>query len=137
MSDIISNNKFNKPLINFMCSLNTLHMYTSILVYSKTSFLNSIPSILLSITSYMYWSNPKNNSIMTIDETMAHFNVVFHLYNSFHFNRELPVILIVYFMIFFYTYSKYFVTINNNELSIFSHSIVVVLGNVAAIIVYY
>lgn len=139
MSDksITNSIKFNKNLLSFMCYLNTLHVLTTILVYLKKDILYSFPSLLLTITSYSYWSNPKEGIIQKVDETMAHFNVIYHLYNSFIFNRELPVILIVYFMIFFYAYSNYFLNIKNNELSLFSHSIVVVLGNTAAIIVYY
>lgn len=129
--------KFNKELIEFMCYLNILHIGTTILVFLKKNLLYSLPSLFLTITSYLYWTNPKDGIIMKIDETMAHFNVIFQLYNSFIFNRELPVILIVYCMIFLYAYSNYFLKIKNNEYSLFFHSIVVLLGNIAAIIVYY
>lgn len=133
----LNNVKFNKHLIEFMCYLNTLHIATTFFVYFKQNFLYSIPCLLLSITSYLYWSNPKDGIVMKVDETMAHFNVVYQLYNSFIFNKQLPVILIIYFMIFFYAYSNYYYKENNKEFSIFSHSVVVVLGNTAAIIVYY
>ena len=137
MTDIIHNVRFSKPLYHFMCYLNMLHIATTILIYCNTDIIHCTPSLLLTVTSYLFWSCPKYGIIMKIDEFMAHFNVLYHLYNSFNYTRELPVIIIVYCMIFFYAYSKYFLTVKNHEYSIFSHSIVVLLGNIAVIVVYH
>ena len=129
--------RFNQSLIEFMCNLNTLHIFTSILIYVKMGFLYSVPSCLLTVTSYLYWTHPTEGVIKTADELVAHMNVVYHVYNSMQNGNELCVIVIVYVMILLNAYSNYYIKLGEKEKSIYSHSVVVVLGNIAAIIVYY
>ena len=129
--------RFNDSLIYFMCNLNILHVFTSILIYVKMGFLYSLPSCLLTVTSYLYWIHPTQGVIKIADESVAHMNVVYHVYNSIKRGNELYVILIVYIMVLLNVYSNYYVKLGEKEKSIYSHSVVVVLGNIAAIITYY
>ena len=129
--------RFNDSLIYFMCHLNILHVFTSILIYVKMGFLYSLPSCLLTVTSYLYWIHPTQGVIKIADESVAHMNVVYHVYNSIKRGNELYVILIVYIMVLLNVYSNYYVKLGEKEKSIYSHSVVVVLGNIAAIITYY
>lgn len=126
MTDII----YRKDNSNFILSMNGLNIFTTLFIYYKKGFLSSVPHSLVCISSYCFWSAPRNNYIMYLDYLAVFNTICFSFYKSIKYKREHIIGPILSCVLFTYFVSMNFKNRKNEDLCVYTHSLTYLLGNI-------
>lgn len=132
MTDII----YRKDNSNFILSMNGLNIFTTLFIYYKKGFLSCVPHGLVCISSYCFWSEPRNNYIMYLDYLAVFNTICFSFYRSIKYKREHIIAPILNGVFFTYFVSMHFKNKKNEDLSVYAHSLTYLLGNIGIAITF-
>lgn len=123
----------NKMLIY---NLNSLNIFGTLYILYKSELLYCLPNLLMSITSNMFWENPKNNYIRKCDYLFVIISVISANIYSIDKQREHVVSSITLCTMFLFIYSDYFKKRKRETKSVICHSLTYLLGNIGVLIAY-
>ena len=123
----------NKMLIY---NLNSLNIFGTLYIFYKCDIFHCLPNMLMSITSALFWENPKNNYIRKYYYVFVILSIVSANLYSIERQRDHIVCSLTLCTMFLFVYSDYFKKKKHEKKSIICHSFTYLLGNIGVLIAY-
>jgi len=120
----------NKMLIY---NLNSLNVFGTLYIFYKCDLLHCLPNMLMSITTALFWENPKNNYIRKYDYIFVILSIISANMYSVTKQREHIVCSLTLCTMFLYFYSDYYKKKKHETKSVICHSFTYLLGNIGVL----
>ena len=128
--------KYSKDNCNLILSMNNLNVFTTLYIFYKQGLLVALPHSAVCLTSFLFWNNIQNMTLLYIDYLAIFNSLIFTYVQSILNNKDYYITPLLYLVFYTYFFSIYFKNIKKENLCVYSHTLTYLIGNVGTILTF-
>ena len=117
-------------------SINNLNIFTTLYVFYKEDLLVAIPHCAVCVTSILFWNDIHNTMLMYFDYIAVVNSLLFTYIHSFTYEKDYYITPMLSCVFYTYFLSMHFKNVNQENLSIYMHTLTYLIGNIGTILTF-
>ena len=128
--------EYTKSNISLIQHLNGLNIIATIYIFNKHHFYLALPHFNVCVSSFIFWSEPKNKIMKIIDYVTVFISLGHTYIHSFMNERDYYITPLLMLVIYCFILSMHYKNTNRQDLCILMHTITYLIGNVGTVMTF-